>query len=41
MIWVIILIFLIIEIKLKPRLDITKDRWILWYGRPRKYIVIK
>jgi hypothetical protein len=42
MLWFILLIFVVgVEIKLKPRLDIDKNRWVLWYGRPRKYIIIK
>jgi hypothetical protein len=38
-----LIVFLIIEVTLKPRIDVTRDRKILlWYGRSlkRKYFII-
>lgn len=41
LILVIIIIFLIIEITIKPRIDFAGGRFLLWYGKKkRKYIVL-
>lgn len=36
-----IILFLVIEVRLRPRLDKTNGKLILWYGKAeRKYIIL-